>query len=423
MCIRDRKRSNDFGYGNTSFYENEIGFTGTADITDSWRLIPQFEVNNESHGMYTNTSYSREEKDKIDFVLKNEYKPTPSRWDFNVGGVQYVHRLVGTNSFPPIPSIEKSFFKLNEVVGFEYIWSSSNKVMVKHAYSQYFYSSDALRDDIYTNNEIIFSLNLMEFLKVEPGFILDWDRDNDSLGGFFPSGRIDLSTIGLKYTLFEFSYSYDLVPFQPENLYLEQKYINPANNLLPGKNHHLVLKGEFTAEPEKSGDFQLRRIKLKAEGDIEKNSNYYNFYSLPNNVLDVRSVSVSSYLIKAGMVCDFRIFNNILKFDLNYEYSSYYSNENITYRPRHTFNGQVQFSAGRWEVLWSNRLIGDVYVEPDRETKLGKSVIGAFALQYRTFDVFSLYAKVNNIYNEEYSLRNGYPEPGITFLMGIKIVI
>ncbi len=29
-------RSNDFGYKNSSFYESEIGFTGKADLSNTW---------------------------------------------------------------------------------------------------------------------------------------------------------------------------------------------------------------------------------------------------------------------------------------------------------------------------------------------------------------------------------------------------
>ncbi|HNW29438.1 MAG TPA: hypothetical protein PKN50_13255, partial [Spirochaetota bacterium] len=56
-------RSNDFGYHNSSYYDNGIGFTGEADITEKWKMTPEVEVGNESHGMFSNPFYSREEKD------------------------------------------------------------------------------------------------------------------------------------------------------------------------------------------------------------------------------------------------------------------------------------------------------------------------------------------------------------------------
>ena len=63
------KRSNDFGYNNvtyenSSYYENKLGFTGNLQLTDKWRAILETEVNGDSRGMFDNTVYSREEKEK-----------------------------------------------------------------------------------------------------------------------------------------------------------------------------------------------------------------------------------------------------------------------------------------------------------------------------------------------------------------------
>ncbi|MCL1912120.1 MAG: hypothetical protein FWG13_07935, partial [Leptospirales bacterium] len=88
------KRSNDFGgYKNSSFYDNAIELTGQTDFFDVWTFIPLVDVRNESHGMFSNNIYSREEKDRLTILFKNEYKPTPTRWQFNIGGTQYIHRL------------------------------------------------------------------------------------------------------------------------------------------------------------------------------------------------------------------------------------------------------------------------------------------------------------------------------------------
>jgi len=42
----DFSRSNDYGYKNSRFYDNEIGFSGTADLSENWKFTPEAEVSN-----------------------------------------------------------------------------------------------------------------------------------------------------------------------------------------------------------------------------------------------------------------------------------------------------------------------------------------------------------------------------------------
>lgn len=217
------KRSNDFGHKNSSFYNNEIGFTGKADLNKTWTFIPEIAVNNESHGMFDNAIFSREEKDKIVVFLKNEYKPTPARWHFNFGGAQYVHRLNGDDP------ISFNCYKLNEEIKWEYIWSASNSFALRHYYWQYFYKDVAAKNDSHVANEILLNFKLTEYVKLTGGAIIDWNRDS----GWFPSGKVLLSSTSLKYFSVEGSYSYTLNPFQPEDLYFNQKYIEPRGSLPP----------------------------------------------------------------------------------------------------------------------------------------------------------------------------------------------
>ena len=92
--------TNDYSdYNNTSYIINETGFTGELSIFDTWKMIPEFEIGNSSYGMFENNFYSREKKDKIRVRLKNEYKPAPARWDFDVNLGRFDHRLKDVNTF------------------------------------------------------------------------------------------------------------------------------------------------------------------------------------------------------------------------------------------------------------------------------------------------------------------------------------
>jgi hypothetical protein len=128
------KRSNDFGYTNSSFYDNSVEFTGQTELLKNWTFIPIINIYNESHGMFDNAFFSREEKDKIVLLMKNEYKPSPTRWQFNYGGAQYVHRLVGDDA------LKSSFNKFNEEIEWDFVFSASHQLTIRHYSWVYFYN-------------------------------------------------------------------------------------------------------------------------------------------------------------------------------------------------------------------------------------------------------------------------------------------
>jgi hypothetical protein len=408
-------RSNDYGYRNTSFYEVEAGFSGIAEFTETWKFIPQIEVTTESHGMYDNAYYSREEKDKIIATLKNEYKPTPSRWDFNVGGGQYVHRLVSATT----SDVDKNeFYKLNGEIGWEYVWSASNKFRIDSQASYYNYSPWAA-DDLAIYNEFIWSFKLLEYLKIEPGFIYIWNID----AGHFPSGKINVSSSGLKYTSLELSYVYDLIPFKPEELYFEQKFVDPDYELPPGKAHHLTFKGSLDFKFSSENKAYLKLIKVKVAADFEDNSAFCNYYPLAENVLSASTLHTLFYTIKADFIFDLAIYQTMLRLALNYQYMGFSASKNITYRPEHRAEAILRLTTKWIDVEWGNAYNSSVYVNPDTGKRLDWFVLGNIEVQGKVLESFSIFARVNNLYAEDYNLRDGYPEPGIIFLGGLRVVI
>jgi len=367
--------------------------------------------------MFSNTAYSREEKDKVVFMFRNEYKPTPSRWSVNIGGAQYVHRLLGQDLQA---SVDFSLYQVKEEVEWEYIWSASNKLSIKHNLLQYFYSSDAADNDTHISNEISGGFKFTEYVKLSIGGIVDWNRD----AGLFPSGKVNVASVGLKYLSLEMSYIYDLIPFMPENLYTAQRYIKPDNDLPPGKAHHGELNGVFEVPYSKKKNFYIKHLKFKFRGSVEKNDNFYNYRPVPiEDVLSVETIPAVYFDVNGEASLDFRIYTGKLKFAMNYTYFRFIADNNITYRPEHSAEESLTFMAGIWEFEWSNRLEGGAFIDPDSDDMLNRTVVGTLGFQIRLVETLFINFKLDNLYNSSYSLINGYPEPGLTALFGLRIII
>ena len=421
------KRSNDFGYKNSSYHESEIGFSGKLNLTNLWEFMPSFEVKDQSYGMFDQSIYSREEKEKIIINLKNEYKPTPSSWSVNLGGAQYTHRLVSKEKISD--SIDSDFNKINFELARDYIWSASNKLGFKVEGDQYFYSDNSIGNvdnDANLKNELSFGFSFSEFLKLGISPTLAWNKDYAKNRGWFPGGRLSLSSVSSKNTFFEISYNYNLHSFQPENFNFNQKYVDPTYDLPPAESHFLNLKGEMSFNLKDNNFLPIKRIKLKGCGAVEDNNNFYNYRVRDDqeNILGAETVSILKYNGRADLLVDLKILNqDKFKLKVNYEYSRFVADKNITYQPMHTWGGLLSYSEPRWQLEWENKVTDEVYTDPDQDKKLNNSIIGSLGLQLKTYREFFIYAKVNNLYNKNYSFREGYPEPGRTILGGMRIII
>jgi len=418
------KRSNDFGYKNSSFHKSEIGFTGKLNITDLWEFMPYFEVNDQSHGMFNKSLYSREEKGKLIVNFKNEYRPTPTRWFFNIGGAQYAHRLVSNESI--IDPVNSDFNKINVEIARDYIWSATNKLGLKIEADRYFYSEDGTPDDTNLKNKITFGFSVTEFLKIGLNPTISWNKDYEANQGWFPGGEISLSSIGRKNATFEINYNYNLDHFKPEDFNFEKKYVNPTYVLPPSESHHLNLKAEVDLKFKGESFFSVKSIKIKGSGNIEDKKKFYNYYVKDEleNVLRAETLPVVRYNGKADLFLDLRLFSqDKFKCGLNYEYAHYVADKNITYQPEHVLSGFLKYKESRWQLEWENKVMDEVYIDPEKKEKLDSALIGSLGLQLRTYKEFFIYAKINNLYNNNYTFRDGYPEPGRTILGGLRIII
>ncbi len=405
------KRSNDFGYNgslfpNSSFNENRIGYTGNFNPTDSWKSILEAEVNNDSRGMFDNQWYSREEKDKGRISVKNISKLSSSFEGYiTVGGAEYRHRL---NAIGATDSERSTLNHVTAEIGGEYIWSASNRVRGNALGGYYIYQGD-IPSDRYFSGELIDDFNLTPNLGLSFGVNVDVNRDEKPLA--FPV--VGMTLKGFRYTTFSLLYRCDLAPFRPEEFYLEQKYILPTYDLPPGRVHH--------------GDAQLEvrvndSVSIKAGLVVENNNNFYNYYTvIDGNVLSAETIEATT--CASHVDSRFFLFEKALEISLRYEYNYFIASDHITYRPRQNFGSAVRYNGKIWRFEWSNKLAGKVYADPDSDEELPGALIGTLGLQRQMLESFYAYVRVENLYNARYNLREGYPEPGITFLGGLRILI
>ncbi len=412
LLSTDFKRSNDFGYNrrvfeNTSYYENRIGGTGNININDTDKLLVDIEINDDSRGMFDNPVYSREEKDKSRLSTKYISKLSSSFEGYAmIGGAEYKHRL---QSITPVLPEKSTLANLTSDIGGEYIWSATNRIRGNIQAGYYNYYTNA-PDDRFLSSEIIDDFNITKNVGINIGAGLDANKDQPGvavpvfLGGF--------TLKGYSYITFSMQYKYDSVPFKPEDFYFQQKYIMPNYDLPPGRVHH--------------GDARLEvrvndSVNLKGSLIVERNNRFYNYIPVAGDVLSAKTIPATLYGSKLDSV--FMLYEKIVEITLSFEYTYYDAAENITYRPRQNFSNSVQYNGKTWKVEWSNKLIGKVYTNPDSDQQLAGAVIGYFGIQRMLLEGFYAYLKVDNLYNNKYSLREGYPEAGITFLGGLRILI
>lgn len=417
----DFRRSSDFGYKNSGYYENKIGFTGEADATAKWKIIPEVEVKNDSHGMFRNPFYSREGKDRVSLKLKNDFKPMPTRWTVNLGGEYFMHRFE-SSLYPDLmtfrPYHSGDFYKLNAEVGWQYIWSAANSLSFNSKFARYFYSTKA-DYDVWVANELIWHFNVSEYLKFGLGPLYTYNRD----GGHFVSGKINVATMNIKYFSADASYLYELVPFAPEDLYSDLRYVKPDYGLFPGRGHHAELNMGIDYSRSSDEAFYVKKIKVRATGVFMTNDRYYAFFSLPEQVQTHHQMKVRQLRARGEAALGFALYSSYCELGGRYEFARFYASDNVTYQPEHQAGGYLRLSVWRFETEFNASYRHRVRVSPFADITMGPVHTGSLSLQFRVMDSLFLYGRIDNLYNTRYSTVAGYPEQGRSIIGGLRIVI
>ena len=406
-------RSGDFGYNdetyvNSGYYENNLGLTVNWNWTDT-KLIIEGEADNESRGMFNNDVYSREEKSNNKISAKTIYKLSPSaEVFFSMGGAWYNHSLIAID---PSDLVRSRLIQGNFKAGGEYVWSASNRMRLNTDFLYYDYIPKEVESDRHFKAEIIDDFNVSRNIGVSIGVGYINNKDDKSIKIPVPYS-ISLSLKEYKYLACIFLYKFDIVPFRAEEFYLKQKYINPTYNLPPGSVH----TGEIKTES------RLNSIlELKGNFKIEKNNNFYNYVPVNGNVLSADTLEVVSY--NPGVEANISVLKKIWEIALTYNYFYFDAEKNITYIPDHEAAGIIRFNSKNWKIEWTNKLRGKVRSNPDTNEKIPEAFIGSLGIQRKMLEGSYFYGKFENLYNSRYTIRKSYPEPGISFLMGLRILI
>jgi hypothetical protein len=417
--------NNDFeDYNNSSFMTNETGFTGELSLLDYWKIIPEFEISNTSYGMFDNSYYDRENNDKIRLRLKNEYKPVPARWDFDLNYARYDHVLKLTETSTSA-EIDDTFHSMKGIIGMEYIWSASNKIGIRSENGLNKYPEE-YEDDSYSYNEFYASFKFTEYTMLTLTPMLCWNNDGSDY--FYFKGNI--SSINLKYLSLELLHEYKLSSYKPEEVMYSQKFMSSVYDLPPATINHTELKSELEAETGTRSDVLLgvKRAGLKLKGIYEDNDNFYNYYPMAENILSAEAVPVNYFNGRAEFVTTIVLFTQVIDMEFAYDYYRYipqkpYEDIKITYRPENIFTCNLSYEGSWLEINWANSYRDRVYINPSEDRKLESSVIGTLDIHIKLYDTFYLHSRIINLYNEEYVLREGYPEPGVQFFTGLRIII
>jgi hypothetical protein len=417
------KRSNDYGYNNTvyfnsSYYENKIGFLGNLNVADGWKTLFEGTVDNDSHGMFENKTYTREEKEKYSLSAKSTVRQSSSvEWYTLVNYAGYNHRLVAIDE----PNNEKSNLnKLKGEFGGEYIMSAANRIKWDGTVVWYDYSLKNTRNDLYVRGEILDNFKLTTALGMSLGVNSAYNRDDN---GFSMFPRVKghpvpvavmggLSFAGASVFSASVQYRYDLEPFKPENLYFDQKYVYPEYTLGPSRTHTVEGKMDI-----KGGDFLL----LKENVTYRHSENFYNYVSDSKNVLRAHEIKASSVISKIDG--KLKIAESGFELETSYEYSWFKAPEKITYTPAHVVNETFRYNGDKLKLEWGNKFMSKSYTQPDSDRTIHRALIGLFGVQYQMVNGLYSYLRVENLYNTRYFLRDGYPEPGVAILGGLRILL
>ncbi|MFW6364905.1 MAG: hypothetical protein ACOC2H_00365 [Spirochaetota bacterium] len=418
------KRSNDYGYKdtiyeNSSYFENSLEFTGTVAPDDSFTTIFNASADTDSRGMFDKNDYSREEKDKVRFSSKNT-KKFSSQFEayISIGGAYYKHRLEKRQA--DLENVRNSLTRYTGETGGELIWSSSNRIRYWTQYTEYSYTSEEIPYDRYVHGEIVDDFKISDLLGFKVGLNFAWNRDKGLFAWNVQNMPVPVMPIagmtiyGNQYYTAYINYRYDLQPFRPEEYYYEQNYIYPTYDLPPSKVHFLEGRIDFIMKD---------MFSLQSIVSYRKSSNYYNYLPSENsqNLLTAHTVETDIYSYNFDLTLD--IIPRTLRGSTGYELNYFYAPENITYQPTNEVVTVIEYTGSFLNVSWRNDFLGEVYINPDSERKLGESTIGYLDVQFKTIESFYTYLRIENLYNTKYYIRNGYPEAGTTVYFGLRVLL
>ncbi len=109
-------------------------------------------------------------------------------------------------------------------------------------------------------------------------------------------------------------------------------------------------------------------------------------------------------------------------FSLSANYSYLDMKYKVVAAPEHKLYAGLNFTSGRWHASTGVQYIAGLYTStaPDNTTQQDFTLWNA-RVNYQLSDVFALYARGENLLNQQYEINNGFPMPGATVMVGVDV--
>ena len=95
--------------------------------------------------------------------------------------------------------------------------------------------------------------------------------------------------------------------------------------------------------------------------------------------------------------------------------------KDLVYTPQHKLTFNAKYSYKQLSAFVQNIYTGKVYTLTDKSTELNSFWITNLGINYTILPIYSVYFKVNNLFNEKYQTQENRWQPGINYTIQIQI--
>ncbi len=151
------------------------------------------------------------------------------------------------------------------------------------------------------------------------------------------------------------------------------------------------------------------------------------FYIEGENMIQMLPVDGRMVYMNSGEVENWGVETNLSYriselFSLNTNYSYLDMRYKVVAAPKHKLYAGLNFNRGRWGASAGVQYIDDLYTSvADDDTQTESFVLVNLRANYKIAKAVTIYAKGENLLNQEYEINSGFPMPGATALIGADI--
>lgn len=107
--------------------------------------------------------------------------------------------------------------------------------------------------------------------------------------------------------------------------------------------------------------------------------------------------------------------------DVNANYSYLHMENPVIASPEHKLYVGGRFCSKHWLIGTGLQYVGGLYTAVGDDAEQEDFVLWDLRVDYKVGKQFSIWAKGNNLLNQDYEINAGYPMPGANFMVGLKV--